>query len=648
MSIAPSAAAGVSAESGKSMGSARKDAGQMDEGGVNELYRLNQTFYGMPPSLSLVAKRTILINQAQQHSYTNPFSQNITFILNTGEYFVAPATSYLYFQVGYTSKNAYQHAKACISQGNAMQLFEEVIFTSASGTEVCRELNKGLYESFSFRYKNSQEYIDTYGQIQGAPFGNYSKLHDSTSPIFALTIGASILANANRVAPAMGGTNGLIRPRSGSAATNYFGSSCPNLIQNGTNVTQGSGAVDYTLTQIPNLAFCIPLDQLIGCFCPYMKTLLPAGLMAGGRLDIRLKDPVESLQFAGSCIESAAGTTTDPALAALLLVQKTNFVIQDIFLALDAFQMQDNVLKRLNQISAGQDGLSIVYNTYDYTTTNKRSTGAIECQVQQARSRIVRSWCVVRDSANIKNNYINSLAAEAAIRRASGAIGPGMSTPATLALTGSNTTGVGGGFMPISMTAGGSTFVYSTGTLIAGTGALFDLPQIIPCPPADPFTNDTKWGQPTVDSYQGVLGALYFPQQPITTAPQHYANALYMFGKGQPDRDNNCSVTYEDFLGGLGATVYQAGGAGIPTDPTINSSYRVWAAPYGLAVYGILAEKSQLLQLSGLPISNARLLRHKFNFAFDTQSQQDRTISCFTEFVRVAKIFLGGKVVIRE
>lgn len=640
---------GVAAESGKMMGSAKKSAGAADDGGMAELYKLNQVYYGMPPTLSLVAKRTILINQAQQHSYTNPYSQNITFIFNTGEYYVAPTTSYLYIQLGYNNPTVFAQAKACISQGNVMQLFEEVVFTSASGTEVCREQNKGLNSAFTYRYNNTQEYINTYGQVQGAPFGNYSTLHSGNSPVYALTMSGDPLGHAGRVAGVLGGTEGIIWPRSGGAAQAYFGSSCSNLSRSSNNVLTTDGTYAPGTPALSTLSFCVPLDQVIGCFNPYMKALIPAGLLAGGRLDLRLKEPNEALQFAGSCIESSAGGTADTNLAALILQQKTAMVISNIYIGFDAFQLQDNVLKRLNQVSAGENGLSLLFNTYDYTTTNKSGTGDIECQIQQARSRIVRSWCVVRDNANLTNNYVNSLASEAAVVRVSASVRPGTRAMPTAAITNTSVNGWGGGLTLYNQMQAATGAGYGAGSQTGtAAGSLQGFVQIIPSNVADPNFNTSTGGTPTVGSYQGVLGALYFPQQPITTPAEYYTNALYLFCKSQPDKDQNCSVTYEDFLGGLGAALQDPAVAANPRNPTLGTSYRVWAGPYGLAVYGILAEKSQLLQLSGLPISNARLLRHRFYFPYTTPSGQDRIISCFTEYTRVCKVFLGGRIVVRE
>src|SRR6185503_20257505 len=254
--------------------------------------------------------------------------------------------------------------------------------------------------------------------------------------------------------------------------------------------------------------------------------------------------------------------------------------------------MQDSVLKRLNQVSAGPEGLTMMFDTWDYTPTST-TAGTVEAQVQQARTRMIRSFCVVRDQAAPNNPYINSLASEPAVNRVSSLVGPAQ----TAQIPWIGWQGAG------AVTAG------STINLPADNG------------PAGQY-----W-MPTVSSYQAQLGSLFFPQQPITTAEEHYYNALYIFCKSMVDKDENCSVTKEDFFGGSGYGLYSSGSPVDPTIGTVVSSQPippVWVGPYGCAIYGFLAEKSQILQLSGLPISNTRLLRHKF---------------CFTQYTRVMKVF---------
>lgn len=660
----------VVAESGKRFG-AEKGAGGSgaEEGGMTDLYKVNQIWYRMLPSLSLVAKRTYLVNQALQGQYTG-IDRTIIIVFNTGEYYISPSTSYLYFQCGY--KNAsYGNAKAIVSQGNIMGLFNEIHFTTASGTEIDRQQDKGVHASTFYRWNHNQEYIDTIGQAQGAATGKYSSLYDGVAPI-QVTYGSLGDKTPENTFPSLSGSEGEVLPRTGPAAISQFGYGAVNLNVHSVGVsrapsTDGKQAPQAAAgTQLP--AFCIPLDQVLGVFKPYLNTLFPAGALSGGRLELRLSDMTTALQFMDAGVEGAIAGGTGPqvgstALNALITAANSGFTISNVYLVLDAFQLQDNVLKRLNQISAGMDGLTYLYDTYDSTKVSQTGTGSIEVQVQQARSRIVRSVCVVRPSVLTTNPYVNSYASEAAITRVCGKVGPGASTqvinrPGAGATAGQT---IGGGGITLRALIRAGDGATAQGTQWSAANYQEGLLQLQPPLPDDPYVLNAIWGQETVSSYQAQLGALFFPQQPMTTAVEHYINALFVMCKSIPDKEINGSVTFEDFKGGLGWDLLGSGtpwtqasngtANGFPlnsyVDPSTNAAYGAWVAPYGCAIYGFLAEKSQLLNLSGLPISNARLLRHRFTFS-NTAVGGVRIINCFTQYTRVMKVFLGGRVVVRE
>lgn len=604
------AISGVSVESGKGVGSALKSAGGDEkDGSMTELYKVNQCWYRVPPSLSLVSKRTLLRNQFQRTTYTSPATDTMVCIFNTGEFYIAPKTSYMVIQLGYKS-SSYANIAALISQGNIMTLFEEPVLMSASGTEINREQNKGLQSAYTYRYTHNQHYLDTIGQMQGGATGKYSTLYEQQVPYVTDTFGVGATAGAPGTGAA--GTGGVLptsvgvgaaSPHSGEAYLSTFG------------VGAQSVNVDRFATAYPNYpTFIVPLDQVLGCFAPYMNTLFPASALAGARLELRMKNPIEALQVLGPVGNVATTSSVSTLVSAL-----QSLTINNIYLVLDSFQLQDSVLKRLNQVSAGPDGLSVMFDTWDYTPTSTTS-GTVDAQVQQARTRIIRSFCVVRDQAAPNNPYINSLAAEPAVNRVSSLVGPAQTAQ-----------------VPYTGWQGGSSVT---------AGSTINLP-------GDNGPSGQYW-QPTVTSYQAQLGSLFFPQQPITSAEENYYNALYVFGKSMVDKDENCSVTKEDFFGGSGYGLYNGGSPVDPTVGTVVSSKPIpplWVGPYGCAVYGFLAEKSQILQLSGLPIANSRLLRHKFQFAQSTpnyNSGQGRRIDVFTQFTRVMKVFLGGRIVVRE
>lgn len=607
----------VGVESGRAMNSASKSQGDQDQG-YSELYKLNQIWYRTPPQLSLVSKRTILQNQAQRVNYTQPTSDVITFIFNSGEYYVNMSTSYMYIELGYKAgfsgagaAGDWDDVMAYISQGNISTIFDEVVFTSASGTEIDREQNKGLFNATTFRWFKDQQYMDTYGQAQGAPRGPYSKIYDACGP-------ANDLVNLPGLGP------GNTFPR-GGPAINYFGYGLHSI-----NVTPTLGGTSVTALAQGYPGFIIPMDQILGFFKPYMNVLMPAGALAGGRLELRLKNPSEWLQLAHS-----TNTTGHPAgtpavnLTNLAANLTTGLIINRIYINFDAFQLNDAVIKRLVQIAAGEDGLTMMFDTYDFTPTTAVTLGTVEAQVTQARSRIVWSICVFRDDAVVNNPYVNSLAAEAASLRITQSIYPNQVASAVESLT--QLTGL---ISPLSISQ-----VFAIAAVYPAY--IHELPPL----PADPtafIAGQTSWNQQVVASYQCQLGSLFFPQQPLTTLKEFYNNSIYVAGKSQTDSNNNCSVSYDDFIGGRGAG-YSNGV--VPIVPTLGAAITY---PYGCAFYGMLAEKSSLLGLSGLPIANSRLLRHKFIINFPTTSGSTRTINVFTKYTRVCKVFLGGRVVVRE
>lgn len=607
----------VGVESGRAVNSASKTQGDQEQG-YSELYKLNQIWYRTPPQLSLVSKRTLLVNQAQRVNYTQPTSDVITYIFNSGEYYVNMATSYMYVELGYKSgysgagtAGQWDNVMAYISQGNISSMFDEVVFTSASGTEIDREQNKGLFNATTFRWFKDQQYMDTYGQAQGAPRGSYSKIYDACGP-----------ANDLIAIPGLGPGNTFPR---GGPAINFFGYGLHNI-----NVTPTAGGSSVTALAQGYPGFIIPMDQILGFFKPYMGVLMPAGALAGGRLELRLKNPAEWLQLAVT-----ARTAQVAPLANLVANLSNGLIINKIYITFDAFQLNDAVIKRLVQIASGPDGLTMMFDTYDFTPTTAVTLGSVEAQVTQARSRVVWSICVFRDDAVVNNPYVNSMAAEAASLRICQSIYPNQAA----------------GAAP-------ETDVLATGLIypVSGTQVVpiaANLPSWIhlqPTLPADPtafIPGQTSWNQQVVASYQCQLGSLFFPQQPLTTLKEFYNNAIYVAGKSQSDSKDNCCVSFDDFVGGRGYNYAQNAAAGYaPVLPNYAAQPMVY--PYGANFYGMLAEKSSILGLSGLPISNARLLRHKFVINFPTTSGNTRTINVFTKYTRVCKVFLGGRVVVRE
>lgn len=580
------ATTGAAIESNKSMLAATRGE-KMD--GKDELMKLNQLWYRIPPSLSLVSKRTLTKSFFQQQQYPKISTRQIVMTINTGEFYISAPTSFLVLTVGinkdvacFDNKGAAtvagdNSAYALLGQGDILNLVDEVLFQSASGTEIARETEKGLCNALINRAMLSQEFLNTAGELSGFPGGTLRDCYD---------------------AKGWGGNSSTDPALYPIRNTTYFdltSSTTPTAGTTSYGTTTGSVDLAYSIDAKENPSgpktFIVPMRRVLSCFAPYMNALFPAAALAGGVLTIRFKNATESLIAAGSWFGTTASTAVTRANSFL-----DNLAILDCYILWDSFQLNDSVLKRLNEISASKTGLSVMFDCWDWSQTNT-ATLTTEAQVSQARSIISRSLCVVRDQAQRTNPFANSLASEAAISRETG----------------------------------------------------YDNQYI-----------DGKSVQPIVAQYQAQLGSLYFPQQPLESPEEMCMNLYYVLNKNYVDCQDLTCVTKDDFYGARGKGQYtgtyptvtpQSPSFGTYSgDPTIytKSNLRPFCQNWGNALYGFIAERSQLLQLTGLPISNARLLRHKFTFNLPTTSGSPRIIDVFTQYARVMKVFLGGRVVMRE
>jgi len=553
-----------------------------------ELYKLNQVYYTIPPTLSLVTQRKYVRQPFQKTTYSSAGNDTMTCIFNTGEFYVAPKTSYLVIQCGFnsaaltwpTSDSSAQQmsssAGAFLSpNGNILQIVDECVLTSASGTEINREQNKGLQNAHVLRNTLPESYIKTQ-TMQGwalGPPGVASGVIKQATPRLPLPLINSYGITTSPVVTVTGVSSAL----QAGLVDLYVPNGPAGQTQTGPAFPDNKKGTTYR-------TFYVPISQLLGFFDPYMNTLIPAQAIAGARFDMRLKGLAEPIW-----VQDTLTGTTPPAVTAPNL--QANFVISNIYFELDCFQFNDSVLKRLNELSASGEGLSYLFDTWDWVQTSAPSS-RVEAQVSQARSRITRSFAVIRDSAALTNPYQNSMASEPLLNRVTPELYPGQ------------------------------------GSALADPG--------------------TDWyGNTTVTSYQASLGSLFFPQQPITTFQEFFYNAQFVFGKGGMFNSlENNSINIDDFAGCYGVT-WSTGTALVPG----NSNY---SANVGCGTLGFLAERSQLLQLSGLTVSNARLLRHMIAFAAAPtssnggQSGQPRRVDVFTQFTRILKVFLGGRCVVRE
>jgi len=585
----------TSVDSGRAMGSAGKGSGGDTED--NELYKLNQVFYRAIPSLTTVTKRTLIRSNFQLPAYANLQNQTIQCVFNTGELFVNGSQSFLMMQFGINipdkgagvASEKLSDIHAFLGPGGILGIIDEVWLTSASGTEICREQNKGLQIAHYLQNTLPPTYTTRNGEQEGLPFANSSDLFSGRG--YCRGTGGGFTANTPEGAGPIlnrrgvylsGGTTGIINEA---------------IAQVRPAVYTDQGAVDVTFQEATNVAskrvpgtapiFAIPMNHLLGVFNPYLKVLLPGLALAGATLSIRIKNLQEPLIMTGAGLQANSNGADDDngnlARATYARGVANTAQIYQIYILWDTYQMNDSVIKKINEISANRDGLTMMFDTFDWSSTPAPST-QVEAQVSQARSRIKMSFCVVRPVAAISNPYVPSLCSEAGVRRSTGPFLPNQELQATTSI-------------------------------------------------------------PTVTTYQAILGSLYFPQQPMNNITEYYFNQLYMFGKTYRDEGDNSCLGIEDFGGAVGPASNYTVPSNIPYAPTLDNT---WAFPYGMGLYGLTAERSSLLQLTGLTISNARLLRHRFTFSGVAVGGLGRNIDVFTQFTRQMKVYLGGRVVMRE
>lgn len=573
----------VAVDSGRAMSSAAKGAGK--DTGSNELYKMNQVFYRAIPSLTTVQKRMLIRSNFQLNAYQNLQNQTIQCVLNTGELFCNGNQSFLVLQMGVplpaglvdTPKGYDLHAM--LGPGGALSVLDEAWLVSASGTELAHEQNKGLQISHYLYNTQTNEYYRRNGIIEGLPDSNVSNL-------------LSGRGYCRYDQGAAAGVAGPIQSRSGAYQSGGVDDdvTAGGLLQTIRNpILTEQGAVDISFN--PNAlargrnqgqapTFVIPLTHLLGCFNPYLRVLIPNAMLAGATLFLRFKNQAEPLTITGCGVRANAA---DNDAARLTYAQNfaNQLQIYSIYILWDAYQMNDSVVKKINEISGSPNGLTYMYDTQDWTSTPAPGIGFVEAQVSQAKTRIKHSFAVVRDNAALTNPFIFSMCSEGVSTRT---IGP-----------------------------------YA-------------------------IQNEVDTFPLTVNSYQAILGSLYFPQQPLTTLAEYYMNQLYTFRRTWQNPEDNHIMSKEDFAGAQGpaGAMYNAG---VARSPTQNTGF---CFPYGMGVFGFTAERSCLLQLTGQTISNARLLRHRFNFTVAPISGTSRIIDVFTTFTRQAKIFLGGRVVVRE
>ena len=140
----------------------------------------------------------------------------------------------------------------------------------------------------------------------------------------------------------------------------------------------------------------------------------------------------------------------------------------------------------------------------------------------------------------------------------------------------------------------------------------------------DAFDSLATEGAAAVSSFQYRLGSQYYPPNQITDSKEYYHWTLSAMGKlGMP------SIDYTAFLG---------------TDLTTVTKWGEWTQAIGHSVIPVSLERSNILNLSGLPVSGLQALALDATFT----TSQNRQIDLFINHVKIVKPYLYSKLLIRQ
>lgn len=205
---------------------------------------LNLLGMSFTPALSLVKSRQVNKNNFLSTSY--PASSTMSINFRTGDSFHNGRNCWLAFRVHNTSDASDDTKRALLGSNGAFSLIESVTLTSAGGETLSRTPEVSRIAPLLLKMRRSPHWFQTYGSLMGFP--NTTTYYDSA---------------AARVPSYTSATVGAVPVSAAASADGPF--------------------------------FMLPLSALCGVFDT--ATLIPPHLIAGARLDIKLRSAQEGLAW---------------------------------------------------------------------------------------------------------------------------------------------------------------------------------------------------------------------------------------------------------------------------------------------------------------------------------------------------------------
>jgi hypothetical protein len=326
--------------------------------------------------------------------------------------------------------------------------------------------------------------------------------------------------------------------------------------------------------------FSIPL-YLLTEFFGYGR-LTPAMVMAGMRIELEWEDPSVAFQAFNTGSDTAASQSV------------TGYTIVNPYISIRSVQLTDGSQRALNEMSA-VNGLEIVYCDWERTEVSA-DTNRFHTEVRKAASRALKAFAAVRPN--------NTAADEGKV---------------------------------------------------------------------DSFSTEA-WD---AVRWQWQLGSLYFPQQPISndsprlTLPETYKHTLVACNTYKPEVGKRSSVPFRDNCNylqqNIGETIADPADLAAVADQlkfeqrtghdfsdntstpwTEYANARLGTAASdagrngtfcnGRSTVAVTLERSDLFNLTGVPINNARVLALQMEFL----TTVSRKMTIFLKYVRLARVFLNN------
>lgn len=348
-------------------------------------------------------------------------------------------------------------------------------------------------------------------------------------------------------------------------------------IGTGTHLIPSTNAVAGIPARFHTQRFSIPL-YLLSDFFGYGR-LMPPMVLSGLRVEIEWAPKEQAFSvFEMLATDGAVPPIGRDALSTKLV---TSYTIDKPYIAVRSVQLTDATQRSLNEMSA-VNGLELVYCDYE-RTDRQENTGNLNMEIRKAASRALKCILTTRTTTNVSAPNLDSFASE-------------------------------------------------------------------------------EWDY---SNWQWQLGSLYFPQQPVSSNAGDAAGGHFQI---MAESYKHALIAYDKYRGTNGkcaATPLYATGNHLDSsiltsvdadfDLTTHSPYSIDGGEVGLGedVYnnfeagsfgsgnGIVAvtlERSDLFNLSGVPINNSRVLAIRANYI----TPKARTFTTFLKYVRLARVFMNN------